>query len=74
MIRKKRGEADGWAVAVCLKSVTGFDDEGAPFQVVSGEEYYIQGEADPNIFEVVQEKASKKPKPPVVGEEKPEEV
>ena len=51
-IRKLQGDADGWAKVVCLKSVTGWDDDGAPFQVVAGEEYYIQGEADPNIFTV----------------------
>ncbi len=63
MIRKKQGEADGWAVAVCLRSVTGWDDNGEPFQVVEGDEYFTQGDFDPNIFELV-EKPIKKAKPP----------
>ena len=62
MIRKKRGESDGWAVAVCLRSVTGYDDDDSPFQVVEGEEYFIQGDHDANIFELA-EKPVKKFKP-----------
>ncbi len=66
MIRKKRGESDGWSVVVCLRSGTGFDDNDSPFQIFKGEEYYIQGEPDPNIFELKEEKAKPvKPKPVV---------
>ena len=62
VIRKKQGEPDGWAVAVCLKTATGYDDNDDPFQVVEGEEYFTKGDFDPNIFELV-EKPAKKTKP-----------
>ncbi len=58
-IRKFDGEADGWLTAVALRSGTGWDDEDAPFQAVKGTQYYIKGEVDPLVFELVD-----KPKPP----------
>ena len=69
MIRKKRGESDGWAVAVCLKSGTGWDDDDQPFQVVKGEEYFTQGDLDPNIFEPVEQKPKKVKLPEIKEEE-----
>jgi hypothetical protein len=60
LIRKKTGEAEGWATAVCLKSATVFDEVGNPNNVDKGTEYYVQGDVDPAIFEV---KGSSKPKP-----------
>ena len=58
-IRKKSGEADGAVTGVCLVTCTVFDDEG-PQNIVAGEEYYIEGDADPAIFKVDGEKKRKK--------------
>ncbi len=69
MIRKKRGESDGWAVAVCLRTGTGYDDNDSPFQVVEGEEYYTQGDLDSNIFEPVELKPKKVKLPEIKEEE-----
>ena len=69
MIRKKRGEAESVeSVAVCLKTGVGWDDNGDPQEFVKGEEYFTQGELDPNIFELV-EKPVKKTKLPTIKEE-----
>ena len=70
-IRKKQGEADGWAVAVCLRSGQGWDDDGSPYECVKGEEYFTQGDLDPNVFELAEKE---KPKPVKVKPEKIEEV
>ena len=51
-IRKMQGDADGWQVAQAVRSCKGWDDDGAPFDVVGGESYYIKGEVDPNYFTV----------------------
>ena len=51
-LRKYDGEADGWLTAVAKRSGTGWDDEDAPFQLIAGEKYYIQGDYDPNVLEV----------------------
>ena len=72
MIRKKQGEADGWAVTVCLRTVTGYDDNDNPFQVVEGDEYYTQGDLDSNIFELTEPKL--KPKKAKLPEIKEEEI
>ncbi len=70
MIRKKQGEADGWAVTVCLRSVFGWDDNSDPFQADKGVEYFTQGDLDPNIFELVEpEPKSKKVKLSEIKEE-----
>lgn len=69
-LRKMQGEADGWATAVALRSGTGWDEDDNPFQLVEGESYYIQGDLDPNVFELKEEK----PKPVKPKPEKIEEV
>ena len=51
-LRKYDGEADGWLTAVAKRRGTGWDEEDAPFQLIAGEKYYIQGDYDPNVFEV----------------------
>lgn len=50
LIRKKQGEADGWVVTECIRSGTGWDDNGEVYQCVKGQVYYTQGKLDPNFF------------------------
>ena len=52
LIRKKSGDAEGWAIGVALKTCVVFDELGNPNGVVEGNEYYVQGDCDPAIVSV----------------------